>query len=225
MTLSPPWPVALPEAAGPLAPDELRLWWCPSLTAGTTDSPRRQGPDALLLRLLAPTLRLPPDALRFGREAKGRPWLDHPEAPDFNLSDTDGGRLVAITGAARVGVDLERIDREPPVQRLADRWFAPIEAQALAKLPDAAARRAFLHLWTAKEASCKATGTGIYGQLQHWVFDAGDEQPRLLALPADAGAAERWSFLRVRPSGQHTAVLALRDAGRIAIRAATLPPD
>ena len=85
-------------------------------------------------------------------------------------------------------------------------------AQALAALPAAEAARAFILAWTAKEASCKATGTGIFGFLPRWAFAVGEAQPRLLALPADAGDAARWSFLRVQPSAQHTAVIALRDA-------------
>lgn len=219
-----PWPEAKPRSVGPLAVGELRLWWCP-VEGDAGDEPRRQRLDALLRRLLAPVVGLPADALRFAREDKGRPWLDHPQAPDFNLSDTDGGRLVAITAVARVGVDLERLDRQPPVQRLARRWFSGTEAQALSLLPDEKARLAFLRLWTAKEASCKATGTGIYGYLPRWIFDSGSEQPRLLGLPEDAGTQSRWRFLRVRPSDQHTAVVAMRDAELRQVRAFRLASD
>jgi 4'-phosphopantetheinyl transferase len=52
--------------------------------------------------------------LRFGREEKGRPFLRAEGAPDFNLSDTEGGTLLALSHAARVGVDLERRERRPP---------------------------------------------------------------------------------------------------------------
>lgn len=218
---APPWPEGRPEEAGTLAAGELRLWWCPA-QANDDGASRRQRLDALLRRLLAPTLGLAAEALPFRREDKGRPWLDHPLAADFNLSDTDGGRLVAITRDARVGVDLERLDRQPPVLRLARRWFSANEAEALSALPEDAARLAFLRLWTAKEASCKATGTGIYGYLPQWTFEAAGESPRLTGLPREAGGRERWSFLRVRPSEQHTAVLALRDAGPLQVQAFTL---
>jgi len=53
-----------------------------------------------------------------------------------------------------------------------------------------AARRAFLRLWTAKEASCKATGTGIYGRLAAWRFAIGEDDPRGRRL-------ERLSRMRV----------------------------
>jgi len=209
--------------AAPLPADELRLVWCPA-HAGDDEVPRRQRIDALQRRVLAPLLGLEPGALRFAREYKGRPYLTQQGAPDFNLSDTHGGTLFAISRAARVGVDLELAARQPPSARLAARYFAPVEAQAIAALPETEAARAFILSWTAKESSCKCTGTGIFGFLPRWAFAVGEAQPRLLALPEDAGEASRWSFLRVQPSATHTAVVALRDAAReLRVRAFTLP--
>jgi len=193
----------------PLAADELRLLWCPQSVA--VPRARRGRVDRVLRAALAPTLGVAPAALRFGREEKGRPFLLAAGAPDFNLSDTEGGTLVAMCGRGRVGVDLERVDREPAVARLARRYFADNEAQALLAMDADAARRAFLRLWTAKEASCKATGTGIFGWLPRWRFDPGSDQPRLLEAPVDAGDAARWRHLRLAPAPTHTAVIALRD--------------
>lgn len=180
--------------------------------------------DQLLRRVLAPMLNLPAEDLVFGREAKGRPFLRHAQAPDFNLSDTVGGTLIALSMTGRVGVDLERIDRRPPVSRLANRWFSAEECLVLDALSPEQARAAFLNLWTAKEASCKATGTGIFGFLSTWRFDVLSATPNLHSAPADAGAAERWQFLRLAPSSEHTAVIALRDATYQTIRAYCLPP-
>ena len=205
---APPWPDAAP--AGALADTELRLLWVPAHEQD--DAPRRARIDALLRRVLAPQVGVAPADLRFGREAKGRPFLRPEGAPDFNLSDPTGGTLIALTRAARVGVDLERHERAPPAAKLAARYFAPAESAALAALPTEAAAREFIRLWTAKEASCKATGTGIFGFLPRWCFEPGVDPPQLRALPEDAGDAARWSFLRLAPSPEHTAVIALRDA-------------
>lgn len=174
--------------------------------------PRRQRVDSLQRRVLAPLLELDAGGLRFAREYKGRPYLTHEGAPDFNLSDTAGGTLFAISRAARVGVDLELAARQPPSARLAQRYFTAREAQAIAALEQAQAARAFILSWTAKESSCKCTGTGIFGYLPRWEFVVGEAQPRLLSLPEEAGEAARWSFLRVHPSAAHTAVIAMRDA-------------
>lgn len=201
--------------APPLAADELRLHWCPDRESPDPQRPpetRRQRVDCLLRSVLAAHVGVAPGALAFGREEKGRPFLRHDGAPDFNLSDTHGGTLVALCRQGRVGVDLERIDREPPVNRLSRRWFSEPEADALQLMDAEAARTAFLRLWTAKEASCKATGTGIFGYTPRWRFDVRAESPLLLEPPADAGDASRWQFFRLSPSHEHTAVVALRDA-------------
>lgn len=195
----------------PLLADELRLWWCPH-EEGEASS-RRARTDRLLRSLLAPLLGLPPQDLVFGREYKGRPFLRHAGAPDFNLTDTEGGSAVAICAQGRVGIDIERFDRRPPVLRLARRWYSPEEAEALSILPEASRAPAFLRLWTAKEASCKATGTGIFGFLPRWRFDVEQERPRLLALPEGAGDMARWRHERVTmPGDEHTVVMALQDA-------------
>ncbi|MEO7252081.1 MAG: 4'-phosphopantetheinyl transferase superfamily protein [Arenimonas sp.] len=157
-------------------------------------------------------LDLPPEALEFGREARGRPFLRHAKAPEFNLSDTPGGSLLAIAARGRPGVDVERLDRALPVERLARRWFSAAECAALQALPAEAGRAAFLRLWTAKEASCKATGTGIFGYLAQWSFCVEAQTPVLQCLPPDAGDAERWQFERLQPSAEHTAVVAVYDA-------------
>ncbi len=217
-----PWPLRAASSLPLLAPGELRLYWCED--AGLAIS-RRERLDRLLRLALAPLLGLAPEQLVFGREAKGRPFLRHAGSPDFNLSDTRGGTLLAIVAIGRVGVDLERSDRLPPALRLARRWFAPAECAALARLPDAEAALPFLHLWTAKEASCKATGTGIFGYLPRWQFVPGRAEPTLLDLPDDAGAASRWQWQRLSPAPGYTAVLAMRDCAVQHIRGFRLVVD
>lgn len=205
------WQPINPVGAAPsLSADDLHLWWWPH--AAQPAAARRAHVDGLLRATLAPYLGCAPEVLRFGREARGRPFLRHAGAPDFNLSDTAGGSIVAICAApGRVGIDLERSARAPSVFALARRWFAPEEAAAMAAMDAEQARRAFLRLWTAKEAACKATGTGIFDhRLAAWRFDVQADPPRPLALPPEAGASAQWVFLRMAPSPAHTAAVACR---------------
>ena len=199
--------------SAPLTPpawgeSNVHLWW--STTSPDASAPRlRRGRlDALLRRVLSRYVDADPASLRFGREARGRPFLIGANMPDFNLSDTHGGSVVAVAERSRVGVDLERCDRALPHRRLAQRYFSPREIEALAALHEEEARSAFLRLWTAKEASCKATGTGIYGQLDRWIFNPGAVAPELLGLPTEAGDSGAWHHLRVAPVPGYTAVLA-----------------
>ena len=202
------WP---PPPQPPLAADEIDLLWLdPAIHAGL---PRRARTQALLHEALLAWLP-PHTTLRFAREPQGKPYLELADAPDFNLSDTRGGSVLAIAGAPRVGVDLERLDRRPPVQALARRWFSAAEAAALGALDEAAAARAFMRLWTAKEASCKATGTGIFGWLDRWRFGLDEGRPQPLGIPAEAGAAACWWHARVEPWPGYTCVIAAQGAPR-----------
>lgn len=207
-----PFPIAGLAAKQPLPGGGLHVWWWPEALQPAVAG-RRARTDAILRTLLARYLPLDPSDLRFRRGSRGRPRLDHPGAPDFNLSDTVGGAVLAVAAGGRVGIDIERVDRQPPVERLASRWFAPGEAEALARLEPEAARAAFLRHWTAKEASCKATGTGIFGYLKAWRFavDDGTTPPRPLRIPDDAGDTSRWRFHRLAPEPSHTVVLSCRD--------------
>ena len=195
----------------PLHDDDVHLWWARTAPADDAPGQRRPRLDRLLRRVLARYAGAAPDTLCFGREAQGRPFLLGSGMPEFNLSDTRGGSVIAVARRARIGVDLERLDRQLSHRRLAQRFFSAAEAAELDAMDDEAARAAFLRLWTAKEASCKATGTGIAGWLAHWRFDPRPDPPQLVALPAEAGAASRWYHARLSPDPDYTVVLACRD--------------
>lgn len=190
---------------------EVHLWWYPS--PAITPRARRTYIDALLRFTLARYLGSAPQSLRFGREARGRPFLLDAAMPlDFNLSDTDGGTIVALARDLRIGVDLERLDRQPRVQALAQRYFRPEETAGLSELPSDQAQHAFLNAWTAKESSCKATGTGIYGWLDQWGFarDIGGADPQVTYVPEAAAPLTAWQHRRVSPADGYTAVIAVK---------------
>jgi 4'-phosphopantetheinyl transferase len=192
----------------PLDDADVHLWWAATAPGDDVPGRRRGRLDALLRAVLARYVDAPSETLRFGREPHGRPFLLGADMPDFNLSDTRGGSVIAVVRRGRIGVDLERLDRALPHRRLAQRYFAPAECEVLQAMDDDDARAAFLRLWTAKEASCKSTGTGIHGWLSQWQFDPIALAPQLRALPSDAGDAGRWHHLRVSPHPEYTAVLA-----------------
>ncbi len=62
-----------------------------------------------------------------------------------------------------VGVDIEPCQRRPNWQKVARRWFSPVEQEWLLAQNDAIE---FLKVWTLKEAWLKATARGIAGNLQ-----------------------------------------------------------
>ncbi len=143
-----------------LEPGDVHLLWSPA--PEPRPGGRRDGLEALLRSALAPYADLPPAALRFGREPRGRPFLLESRLPglQFSLSDTVGGCLLAVANGLRIGVDLERADRRMPALRLARRYFASSEFEALSALPDSLREQTFLQAWTAKEAASTETVGG-----------------------------------------------------------------
>ena len=106
-------------------------------------------------------------ALRFGRNAHGKPWLAPPDgspAPRFSIAHAPGALLCAVAAGGELGCDVEAAARGSgaSAERLARRYYAPAERAAMEALPAGEPRRRrFLELWTLKEAYVKALGRGI----------------------------------------------------------------
>ncbi|MEU4191010.1 4'-phosphopantetheinyl transferase superfamily protein [Kribbella sp. NPDC026611] len=83
-----------------------------------------------------------------------------PQIPGLAVSLTHTHHQVAVAAAPEgpVGLDLEELGPRE-FRPLADRWFSQQELRWLDQQPDV--RRAFLQLWTAKEAVGKALGLGL----------------------------------------------------------------
>jgi 4'-phosphopantetheinyl transferase len=211
------------------------LWWCtlqpgaidtPSLAAnlspaeharaarfGTEDLRRRWIVGRLALRrLLGTTLGIAPAEVPIQRGLRGRPEL----VPailgiDFNVSHTRGVALIAIgrglPAGTRLGVDVERDDRDVGADRLALKFLTARERATLVGRNEDERRRRFLHYWTCKEAMSKATGDGLaapFGQLD---VDL-DVPPRLVGGPAPYDPA-RWTLRTPAVPDDYRATLAI----------------
>lgn len=174
----------------------------------------------LLRTVLAERLGVPPDRLAFAVGPHGRPRLASPEDAglDFNLSHSHGLIAAAVCRHAPVGLDLERWREVPAAERLARRFFAPAELAAVQSRAGAERDRAFLAIWTAKEAWLKATGLGISVRLASVEVEPDpDRPPRLLSLPDDD--PDRWTMVRVPLPIDAVCTLALAgELGSLEIR-------
>ncbi|MEP6881786.1 MAG: 4'-phosphopantetheinyl transferase superfamily protein, partial [Dokdonella sp.] len=126
-----------------------------------------------------------------------------------------------------LGVDVERgsMRRSRSAHELATRFFASDEALALAGLPDTQRERAFLHLWTCKEAVLKAIGHGLSFGLDRLRFalDDNGEPHALVSIADEAGSASEWQIHRFDPGSGHVGSLAWRGTPRT-IRTFLLQP-
>jgi 4'-phosphopantetheinyl transferase len=158
------------------------------------------------LSLAAP--HVAPADWRFERDARGKPFVAGNDAPRFSLTHCRLAAACAVCLTCDVGVDAEPLDRRLAPLPLARRFFTGVEAEALGQIADEDdRRRAFLRLWTLKEAVVKATGSGLAQSLQSFSFSLSDPPIIKWGEPSD----EDWSFRRLDAAGCSVA-LALRGA-------------
>ena len=108
----------------------------------------------------------------------------------FNLSHSDDLMLLAVAHTRAVGIDLELMRENVPVETLADYYFEPEDAWGLRLLPPVQRVWKFYELWTSAEARLKADGAGIAHGLK--------------VLEPD-----RWSLLKLTPAKGYAAALAV----------------
>ena len=161
-----------------------------------------------LAALLAPHLAVPAACVRIERDAHGKPHVQD-AALQFNLSHSGDAALLAIARNVALGVDLEQLGRrERPVLALAQRFFDPAEASALAALPPQRQQSAFLELWCCKEAVLKALGRGLGYGLERVVFQLDDTGAVQHLLRLGDGAASPWQVVQLRPAPGYVGALA-----------------
>lgn len=115
--------------------------------------------------LLSSYTGLDPAAVIMRQGPEGKPGLDDqgigPQPVRFNLSHSHGRMLVGIAGQRDVGVDLEQICSKTEIMKLAKRFYAPAEFDAIASHDASGQSDAFYRHWVAKEAFLKFKGVGL----------------------------------------------------------------
>lgn len=178
-------------------------------------SHRRQrewvGGRALLRQCLAHYTGCHASGLVFGKTEAGKPFLDLPDAPAFNLSHGPDWIACAVAHAGDIGIDIDSELRRNRTDDIAERYFHPLEQAELAEARDARQRQhIFFRQWTLKEAYIKALGETINSiHLRDIVFDctAGDTPQPLFFLPDG-----HWQFLhKYFDEGHHLALACRRN--------------
>jgi len=127
---------------------------------------------ALARAVLSEATGHPTDFWRYAAAPLGKPALHPSCAVDglrFNISHTRGMVACALARDDELGVDVEAADRRTDF-RIADRFFAPEEAQLVAATAPDQRARLFFRFWTLKEAFIKATGEGLRRPLDSFSY-------------------------------------------------------
>ena len=141
------------------------------------------------LRLvLARQLCTTPLELVLREDAYGKPTMADSGLPGFSWAHC-GGRAAVVIGPREFGwgVDIERQRALPDMPALVRHQFTAAEQKAWSSLPVADREAAFFRVWTRKEATLKALGSGLL-------------QP---AHETDVGLDPDAASLDLRWAGQH----------------------
>ncbi len=144
--------------------------WRPVLTEGEWEKAMRYRSRAdqvrsavtrgVLRTLLARYLAVPQTAIEFTYNEFEKPALLKGMI-EFNVSHSGDYSLLAFSGKAAVGVDVERIKGERVVRDLAQRVMTSNEYARFTALPAVEKERTFFKIWALKESVMKALGTGM----------------------------------------------------------------
>jgi 4'-phosphopantetheinyl transferase len=116
---------------------------------------------AAMRSILGAEIGVSPSDVRFVAGPHGKPAFANPTDVRFNLSHSHDLAVLAVCRGAEIGVDVECVRHIDEAERIAERFFAESEKQAVARAQGDARDRLFMRLWTCKEAYLKATGDGL----------------------------------------------------------------
>lgn len=141
--------------------NELHIW---TLHRTDIDNMHKElNSRAILKHILSHYLNVPETAILLDAGTYGKPFLSAPvhEPPIyFNLSHS-GDYIVLIFSTVQVGIDIEYMNRNVKIEKMAQRFFHPVEYEALSHLGSRNKKKHFFLLWTIKEAFLKGLGTGL----------------------------------------------------------------
>jgi 4'-phosphopantetheinyl transferase len=182
---------------------------------------------ALVRRALSLYEPRPAHSWVFEADDAGRPRLSNaPEdwGLDFNLSHTDGLVACAITRSGRVGIDVEALDHERDLDRVAKRVLGQRERSWWQGLAPEDRALGLLDLWTLKEAHFKALGSGPRWPFSDLEFSLDSEHDaRRLGGAEETNQETFWHYVRRAPTARHRLAAAVTGCAKPRWRIAPFP--
>lgn len=127
---------------------------------------------------------------------------------EFNTSHSASFVIVGLTIIAKIGIDIEILDRKSDLLELAKRYFAEAEFINLISLPKDLMIEGFYNCWTRKEAFIKAIGNGLSHPLDTFeVTLTPDEETRFLKIAGEN--VEEWSLINIEPHSEYVGAIAV----------------
>lgn len=147
-----------------------------------------------------------PEAVAFKTNAYGKPHLAQDPCLYFNLSHGGSMLLIGVTRVAAIGVDIEAVRPLPDRDQIILGCFASDERVFIAMTPSEHRDAAFFRIWTGKEATAKALGTGLSTPLDSFSVIVGLEHGGRGFVRHLAGP---WALVLTQPAPGYQGAVAL----------------
>lgn len=152
---------------------------------------------ARMRQVLAHYTGLSAQKIHFTIVGDGKPALtDRSHRIFFNNTHSGDLGLIAVARGREVGIDMERFRDIEKARRVSQRFFSPEEDESLSVLEGDAMIRAFLTIWTRREAGTKARGASVWRGLGSW---QGSRMARRPGIQADDSTEFTTRILEIGP--------------------------
>ena len=136
----------------------------------------------------------------------------------FNVSHSGDYALVALSDSFEVGIDIEQVRADCPIDDLARRYYSTREHRRLRTLSPVLRLRDFYRLWTIKEAVLKCAGLGLSvppAVVEVQLADA--VPPKIHCLDPNRQSLERVAVRELDVAAGYASSLAVETPGEILI--------
>jgi 4'-phosphopantetheinyl transferase len=152
-----------------------------------------------LLRLVVARLsNTSPELLKITSTSHGKPHLLHDVCQpriEFNISHSGELIYVVIGNGRAVGIDVEKVRNDVPVEMIARGAFSTLEFDELMALDPALRLDSFFTCWTRKEAWFKAKGEGLSALLDRCGKSPFGQLPMPISLAnPEANPVANWTL-------------------------------
>jgi len=168
----------------------------------------------LVRKILGHYLSQAPETIELAYTDRGRPYFPGDESMRFSLTHAHDLVAVAITANARVGIDIEYLQRKLDLEGLAERILSANDFRVFEVLPDQVRVPSFFRIWARKEAYLKATGEGITDGLKEISVSFDAEEMGTIVDARDEADARNWRMHSLTLPAEYMGCVACDDAGK-----------
>ena len=166
-----------------------------------------------LVRLIVARLsNTSPELLKIISTSDGKPQLLHDVRQpriEFNISHSGELVYVVIANSRAVGIDVEKVRNDFPLEMIASEAFSTVEFDELMALDPALRLDSFFTCWTRKEALFKANGKGLSALSDRCGKSLFGQLPMPISLAdLEASPVAKWTLLDLQVDTGYKAAVA-----------------